>query len=378
MDITICDKTALGYWRIPPVVQLLAAAPDADKRLARVLTSYDLELLSANFVAVQARFKQKHSGNAGEQYRALMEAVPFLSLCGGGPFDVMSTRKGDFSESQLAKPRLWSAPLPTAAIRQVTDTIDVTSPEFTLQQLAARESFERTLILATEFCGSFSVFHAPDPIAGILQRLCDTRKLPRIGGWSPCLDGNGRLTDLWSHEPLTCAADLCRLAETSDSPRGRKQLLRVAKLVVDGAASPFEAQAGILLGLPVRLGGAGLNGFTHNHRVDLSREATLIANQATCFCDLYWDEGLDLECHSRTWHAARDQQLSNFTRETALAFMGIDVIPLTYEQLSSRRQFDAVARILARKLGRQIRDKNAAEQAAEARLRDAVLGFDWM
>ncbi len=53
MDITICDITALHYWRIPPVVQLLATAPQADARLARLLTDHDFDQLSANYVAAQ-------------------------------------------------------------------------------------------------------------------------------------------------------------------------------------------------------------------------------------------------------------------------------------------------------------------------------------
>ena len=377
MDTTICDRTALCYWRIPPVVQLLAAAPEADERLAAVLTDYDLELLSSSNVVVRERFKQKHCGRAGEVYRTLIEAVPLLALCGDGPFDVLSTYKGEVRESQLVKPRLWSSPLPMGAVRQATDTMGVTSPEFTLQQVAAHESFVRAVVLATELCGSFSVFHTPEPIAGIIQRLCKSNRLPSVGGWSPCLDSNGSLTDLWTRDPLTTPAELQRLARTTDSPRGRDQLARAAKYVVGGSASPFEAQVGILLGLPARYGGAGLGGFVHNKRVGFTPDAALMAQRDCCYCDLYWDEGLDLECHSKTWHAARDSQLSDFTRETALDLMGIDVVPVTYDQLASKRQFSAIARIVAGKLGRKTRHKTDAEGRAEDRLRDEVLGFEW-
>lgn len=377
MDITICDITALRYWRIPPVVQLLAASPEANARVASLLTDYDFDQLSANYVSMQERFKQKHCGRAGEAYRTLMENVPLLALCGDVPFGVLCTYRGQMRESELVKPHLWRSPLPTGAIRQATDTLGVTSPEFTLQQLAAHEGFVSTLILATELCGSFSVFHTPEPMAGIIQRLCDQKRLPSIGGWSPCLDSNGKLTDLWSHEPLTTPADLRRLATTSESARGRERLARAAKFVVGEAASPFEAQVGILLGLPVRSGGAGLGGFTYNRRVGFTPDAALIAQRGCCYCDLYWDEGVDIECHSKAWHAARDSQLSDFTRETALDLMGIDVVPVTYDQLSSKRQFDAIVRVVASKLGRKIRSKTELERESEARLRNEVLGFDW-
>ncbi len=377
MDITICDITALHYWRIPPVVQLLAVAPEADARLAGKLTDRDIDRLSAAYVAAQEKFKKKHCGRSGELYRTLFDAVPLLALCGDGPFDVLSTQKGEVRESQLVKPRLWRSALPTGAVRQATDVLGVTSPEFTLQQVASRSSFAHTLVLATELCGSFSVFHAPEPMAGIIQRLCDQKRLPSIGGWAPCLDSNGKLTDLWSHDPLTTPSDLQRLAETTDSARGRERLARAAKYVVAEAASPFEAQVGILLGLPIRCGGAGLGGFEHNKRVGFTPDAALIAQRDCCYCDLYWDEGLDLECHSKTWHSARDSRLSDFTRETALDLMGVDVIPVTYDQLSSKRQFDAVVRIVASKLGRKIRSKSDAERKAEALLRDEVLDFEW-
>ncbi len=377
MDTVICDITALKYWRIPPVVQLLAAAPMADERLARLLTPYDLEELSASFLVAQDMLKQKHYGRAGESYRTLLDGAPLLSLCGDAPFYLLSAHKDEIRESKLAKPRLWSAALPPATIRPATEQVSVTSPEFTLLQLAVHSSYEETLLLATEFCGCFSVFHTPEPMAKIVQRLCDSGRLPDIGGWSPCLDTSGKLTSLWSHAPLTNPDALLRTAEESDSSRGRKKLIKVAKTVVAGAASPFEAQAGILLGLPTRCGGAGLGGLTHNQRVGLTPDAACVAHRETCFCDLYWDEGVDLECHSKTWHTQAADQLSDFTRQAALELMGIDVIPMTYEQLNSARQFNAIARIVAGKLGRTCRKKTDTERAAELRLRREVLDFDW-
>lgn len=377
MDTVICDITALKYWRIPPVVQLLAAAPIADERLARLLSPYDLEELSASYLAAQDMLKQKHYGRAGESYRVLLDEAPLLSLCGDIPLYLLSTHKDEIRGSKLVKPRLWSAALPTAAIRPVTEQVGVTSPEFTLLQLAARNSFEQVLLLATELCGGFSVFHTPEPMAKIVQRLCNSGCLPSIGGWSPCLDTSGNLTGLWSHAPLTTPGALLRTAEESDSDRGRKKLIRVAKTVVAGAASPFEAQAGILLGLPIRCGGAGLVGFTHNQRVGLTPDAACVAHRDACFCDLYWDEGVDLECHSKTWHTQAADRLSDFARQAALELMGIDVVPMTYEQLNSERQFNAIARIIAGKLGRPWRKKTEAERVAELKLRREVLDFDW-
>ena len=378
MEPIICDISALHYWRIPPVVQLLATAPESNLSLARVLTSNDLELLAANAAETQAKFAKKHCGHTNEAYRTIAEVSHVLGLNNSGPFDLLCQVKGAIRESQLVTPRLCSAALPLGAIREISPDLRITSPEFTLQQLAARMSFERTLLLATELCGSFSVFHTPTPIAKVVQRLCDSHQLPQIGGWSPCLDANHQLTDLWSRPALTTPQNLQRFAATTESPRGRAKLARVAKYVIPGAASPFEAQAGILLGLPHRCGGAGLKGLEHNRRIGFTPDASALAGRGSCYCDLYWDEGVDLECHSATWHSTRDGQLSDFTRQAALELMGIDVVPLTYDQLTSQRQFDAIVRILCAKLGRPLHKGTEAQRTTTLHLRKEILGFDWI
>ncbi|WP_321972601.1 hypothetical protein [Paratractidigestivibacter sp.] len=378
MDVLICDSTAFRYWRIPPIAQLLAAAPEADIRLAKVLSGNDLELLSARALRACEKFAKPHCGNAGELYRTMLDAVPLLSLCGDGPFDLLSKDNRDVRRSSLVEPKVWSAGAPVGGTREATELFGVTSPEFTLQQLAARASLERTLLLASELCGGFSVFRPPAEIAGVIQRLCNRGVLPKIGGWEPCLSGSGKLTDLWKRPPLTTPSDLKHLAETSDSSRGRARLSLVADLVTPDAASPFEVQAGILLGLSARRGGAGLDGFKFNHKVWLTPDAALLSKRGSCSCDLYWDEGLDVECHSITWHAERDSQLSDFARETALELMGIEVLPITYEQLSSPRQFDAIVRIITSKLGRKQPAKTKTSQAAANRLWKEVLKVDWL
>lgn len=377
MEPIICDMSALRYWRIPPVVQLLASAPEADTRLTRVLTSNDLELLAANAAQTQAKFAKKHCGHTNEAYRTIAEASHVLGLNNSEPFDLLCRSKGAIRESQLIAPRLWSAELPLGAIREISPEINVASPEFTMQQLAARATFVQALLLATELCGSFAIFQAPSAIAKVIQRLCAENKLPTIDGWAPCLAPNGQLTSLWNRPPLTTKESLMQFAQTSPSSRGRAKLSQVAKFVVNGAASPFEAQAGILLNLPRRNGGIGLVGLEHNHRVGLTPDAAALAGRGACYCDLYWDEGVDLECHSGTWHAAVDNQLSDFTRQTALELMGIDVIPMTYEQMVSQRQFNAVARLVADKLDRKLRAKSSDELETEAELRRQVLNFDW-
>ena len=145
-----------------------------------------------------------------------------------------------------------------------------------------------------------------------------------------------------------------------------------------GAASPFEVQTGMQLGLDPDLGGEGLGGFSHNERIVLGGRAREIARQDGCRCDLLWPgEGgrgpLDVECHSRTFHLGEDRSLSDADRALALQSMGVEVLFVTYAQIAGVRRFDALARTVAEKLGRDVTPRTTDFLAARAELRREVL-----
>lgn len=143
--------------------------------------------------------------------------------------------------------------------------------------------------------------------------------------------------------------------------------------MVPGAASPFEAQAGVILGFSRRLGGEGHAGFAHNRRIVLSREARALAQRASCYCDLYWDEGLDLECQSKLSHATGEGYLSDANRAAALELMGVTVLPATYAQLTTEERVEALSKLVAEKRGIAWRPKTEREREAGRRLRGEVL-----
>lgn len=202
--------------------------------------------------------------------------------------------------------------------------------------------------------------------------------LPRIGSWSPSLDRDGRLTDLWTRPPLTTPERIAALAREAVGKRGRSKLEQASGLVRPGAASPFEAQAGILLGFPSELGGEGYDGFEHNAEVRLSPTARQLARRASCRCDLYWPSldgrpALDLECQSRSFHAGDEQGLSDSDRATALQSMGIEVLLATWRQFAQASRFDALSLTVAEKIGRKQPERTPAYLAAREHLRSEVL-----
>ena len=240
--------------------------------------------------------------HASDRARSIRGAQTLLSPSDDGPIDVLVQSGTERHASPVIRPCLWSAEPPLGSAAPVADDLSVACPELVLHQLAARASLTQVVLLGSELCGSFSVYSPPPPVREVLQELLDAGRLPRLGGWHPCVAPGGRVGDLWTHEPLATPASIAAFARKSDKARGRSRLLEASRLIAPNAASPFEVQAGVLLGFPRQRGGEGFDCFEHNGRVHLTREASLLAGRDTCICDLLYPEGLDIECQSALFH----------------------------------------------------------------------------
>ncbi len=365
---------------MPPVVQLLVAGPEDDPAVCRLASPDELlalrvELASSLPLSV-ACSQGKSWRHCGEDARRIREINPLLAPACDPPVEILVHEARLSHTSSILRPRIWASALPSGSLTQIAEGVCVTPPAFTMLQLAARLDQTSTVLLASELCGSFATFKAPPALARFLQKLIDCGRLPAISGWRPSLK-DGRLTNLWMRPPLIEPSDLLWIAATSESRNGRSALERAARLTVPGAASPFEVQAVVLFGFSRRLGGEGLGGFRHNERVALSPEARLLAHRDCCYCDLWWDEGVDVECQSSQHHDNLGSYLSDSERTSALKVMGIDVVPITYEQLRNPSSFDALAKLIADARGIKPRNKTAGQLERSWRLRDEVF-CDWL
>ena len=386
MEATICDTSAFLYWRTPPLVRLLASEPEDSPLLRELLSPSEVrafrqELAASSPLCVLASRADGGRAHPGIRAGAVAASATALSVALEPPVDLLVCHPSERSASALVRPRLCSTPTEPGGWRSVAPGVTAVSPLFSLQQIAARASLPRVVMLASELCGSFSVYVAPEPVRALLQRLIDEGRLPRISGWSPTLDRDGNLTELWSRPPLSTPERLEEFARCSLTARGRTRLLRAAELVVAGAASPFYVRAGMLLGLSRRLGGEGYGAFRHNQRVPLTQGARSLARRAFLVCDIYWDavEGrraLDVEGQSRLAHAFDDAALSDADRATALDLVGVDVVNVTYGQLTSLARFDALSQLIAEKLGVPYRRRTSSETDAAMRLREELFA-DW-
>lgn len=377
MEAVIVGTSAFELWRTPPIVKLLAAGPDDHPALEKLVSEQRLVSvrnrlltdLPLNKISLEKTACWKNVGHISRQIR---EAHPVLAPSLDGPINVLACRKPLSHATEVMKPWLWTAELPFGATVPISGDLRITTPEMTLHMLAARVSLMTIVLLASELCGSFSVYNPPAPVTSLLERLHREGQNLCVDGWSPGFDGRGKLTGLWQRAPLTDPGELVALAEKSEAKRGKAKLIEAAGLVNPNAASPFEVQAGLLLGLSRKRGGEGYQGLEHNKRILLSRDAKLLAQRENCYCDIYFSEGVDVECQSRAHHSGEGSYLSDSDRSAALDAMGIVVVQATYQQFFDWDRFNALSRVIAGHLGVVYKQKSESLRVAARGLRREI------
>lgn len=380
METTVCGVTAFNYWRIPPIVHLLLTGTGDNPLLPDIISPDMLQAIRARAfdelplctLFLNPNTRTRRSGTTSQD---LHWVIPSFAANHTAPIDILVHVRRQYHTSSLLRPHLWTGDIPLGGHMHLTDDIWMATPELILQQFAANASLAQLVMMGDELCGSFAVYSPPPLIRECLQRIHERRGIPKIAGWEPLVDGKGNLTNLWSRPPLATPQTILRFAEMSDARRGRLRLQQAAALMREGAASPFEVRAGILLGFPRRLGGEGFEDFTFNHKVTLSREGRLLAQRQFCMCDLFWEEGnLDLECQSAVVHQEERSFLSDSDRCAALSYMGINVLPITYAQLRDAQRFAALTKTIARFLGTHPRKKTSTQAQRAEELRREVMG----
>lgn len=382
MTTALSGASALAYWRTPPLVRALtnpsdegAGLPITENRLLQLRRDVYQELeVWRNSSVLSSRGRPIGSQVGLDVLDTIARIAPSVEL----PIEVLIPSRAERRYSGLIKPQVMSPDLTADKLWRISKSLSVASPALTLLTLAPRLTLAKLVMLASELCGAFSLYRVPPSLASLLEELNRECLLPRVSSWAPSFDRDGSLTNLWSRPPLTTPAELAELARQAKGRRGARALARAAELVVAGAASPFEVQAGMLLGLPDSLGGEGYSGFSHNYELALNASARRLAGRGTCRCDLYWpaSEGhraLDLECQSRLFHVGIESGLSDADRATALQSMGVEVLLVTYAQFSEVARFDALSAAVAEKIGRTPPAHTREFLGARKELRSQVL-----
>ena len=186
-----------------------------------------------------------------------------------------------------------------------------------------RASVESLLLLAFEFCGTYSL-------------------LP---------DGS-----FVAARPLTSVRRLANRVDALAPFPGSAKAATALRYAFDGAASPAEAKLAMLLCLRQTLGGYGFPAPRMNWRVDVTGDARKFTPCKFFVLDLFWpDAMLDVEYDSNAFHRSPGALASNAERRNALQAMGYTVITVTHDQMASPDLFDDAARAIAKALHIRVR-----------------------
>ena len=319
---TLCDITALRYHRMPPVVHEVI-----DERLDQALGP----------------------GNWSFESAAELLGLPHQ------PVHLLCSNQAARRHTVHQKTQLITAALPFGSKREFGAYSSVASPALTLFTLATHLSVVQLSMLMHEFCGSFSIYKPTEQERAYLQELCRQEAYREYGGWKPVLDASGKITDLWQRPAISNIAELEELADKLAGAKGRQTFIQALRLTKEGAASPFEARAGIRLSAPRRLGGEGLSDLTFNERVKLTDQAQLVAGQATAFIDIVLrnptsEDEVGIECQSKLIHDNEEKGAADANRITALQSMGHTIVQLSYKNLEDHDAFESVLSFIFEKL----------------------------
>lgn len=347
MDGVICGPSAFRYWRIPP--QVLALCPP---------------LLSESMPASR---------------KGLVEH-PVVRDVLGLPLHRLFLGEGRRSSTKHFANHVWAGELPAGSVFESELGFDVCSPALTLLTLASHVPFVVLVMAAYEICGTFAVFAPSKKLEQALASPQNRAAVALPGAWRRVRSADGKDTDLWQRPPLVSADDLRTFATQTGGLRGHRAFVRAVDAVRGPAASPFEAQTALLLGLDRRLGGRGVRNLLVNERINLPASARRAAGRSYCVADILLPgdgrPDIDLECQSRLIHDASESALSDSDRFLALQMAGVTVLPVTFGQIFKETQFEQLVRHITKLRGQRYRPPTQAHLRHERELR-RYLFSDW-
>ena len=257
----------------------------------------------------------------------------------------------------------------------------VTSPLLTAFIMSRHLTDLQLLLVLAEMCGLFAVCALPAALEVELSRAIDSGTISTTLGWVRCPSECGAAAKVWRRDALVLDGDLDRFCSDVCGMRYGNRFMAVSQLVPLGAASPFEVEAYLLLGLPRALGGEGFCGIELNVKVVLSTSARAIVGKTRVYIDLLLSSPdgrrqVAIECQGKASHGRAGDGLRDADRMTALQAMGYDVLLLTHGQISDEDRFRAIVKAVCRMLDVEYRDKSSDEQRGEALLRSELF-VDW-
>lgn len=236
-----------------------------------------------------------------------------------------------------------SIDLPEGSLLKVATDCYACSPALTLIQLAATVEDTDILKIAYEFMGLYTLHTEQGRDAVPAAQAMTIPSLKHYLQQLPKTKGSAVVRSLLPH-----------LAERS--------------------RSPLETATTLLLTMPGVHGGFGLKMPKLNYEVELDPEVAEAFGRHTIECDLFFkDARVDVECNSRYHNNEHQRQLDD-ERSSALASMGILVLPISISQLEDLNKLESTVKTIAARSGIRYRPRAKKRALRQATLQAALLG----
>ena len=321
MDIIISHKTALEYWRLYGNMEINNAVRQRRKKLPASLPG------------------------SADIRNAMPSGLAF-------PVNLMINSQNAKRVSKIVKPRVYTGHVPDWSFVKIREGVSASAPPLCFFQMSAKLPIVLLIELGYELCGSYS--------------------LPAGNEYNNGSYASSR--GFFNHPAFTGTKELKAYATRMKGADGYKKVSRALRYIIDGSASPMETILVMLLTLPHKLGGYGLPAPELNKRVDIGKAALQRPGGAYYKCDLFWPEAnLAVEYDSNLYHTGKDRIAGDSKRRLDLTEIGVTVVTVTSGQVRNVIEFEKLAKLIAKKLGKQLRLENPKFAKARSELRELLL-----
>lgn len=312
MSICLSHTTAQEFW-----LRAMTRAPETDSRAFEFCTG-DVRAASVDLERIRSTFPNAEE----EMLHLLVPRADIRSNTPGVAFHVHS-----------------NPPIP-GIINRLRPQVLIVSPEYSFLQMAKRSSLVPSALYGSYLCGSF-----------------------RLPGTTTSLE-------LPNRAPLTNRARIASFAQIAHGVYGVRPASQAIPWIIEGAASPREAQMVMRLCLPFRYGGYGIPLPRMNEIIDLDADEQKAVGKAFLKGDAVWPQARLVLEYDGYYHADKAQMEADAIRRATLRHAGWTVLEVTNQQLVSITAFDQIAQLVAKQVGRRLRSSQLGATPARRELVD--------
>ena len=286
------------------------------------------------------------------------------------PVDILVPNKSCSSRGKQARFHVWSDFFPPRSFVRIHDRVFVSTPYFTVFQLAmARRAGRMQVEQAEASAAEDARIRASLGIGGTASAASELMRWENIacfaratqvltdfmGTYRYAPSGTDDGSDIVYHtKPLITLESFSEYLAHMGSAKGVDRARHVAKAALEGAASPMETMLALMLTLKVRIGGFGLPKPKLNWEIPLKVGDCDLSSQDAFVADMCWPKKrLVVEYYGWDEHfgAGPHKVASDSARANSLTALGWTVLHVTFEQASTLSGITLLARQIAHLLG---------------------------